>query len=125
MRSAERFKQFVTNLSQLTPQASEIQAAATALLPDLPGGYFAIAGDVPTFLRADFPMLGAVRLPPSLPIPELTDGAGDMAVSVDSALDIPNRNATNSRVFPVNHMTVTLDRQVQDTVIDWLRSGEE
>ncbi|MFO0945218.1 MAG: alpha/beta hydrolase [Planctomycetota bacterium] len=116
----ERIELFLTGIGQLVPDSPEVQEVACSKMPPLAGGYFAIAGNVPTLFRIDLPML-RIRVPPSWDIPEWTDGQGDMAVTVPSALDIPHATAGNTRVLPVNHMTATRDRTVHDLIIEWLR----
>lgn len=117
-----RVELFLMGIGQLAPESPEVLEVASSKLPPLPGGYFAIAGNVPTLLRIDLPIL-RFRIPPPWDIPEWTDGEGDMAVRVTSALDIPHPTANNTRILPVNHMTATRDRGVHDVVREWVRVG--
>lgn len=110
----------IAHLAQLTPDSEEVRGAASERMPDLPGGYFAVAGESTVYFRCDLPMLRSFRFPPAFPIPELTDGLGDIAVAVHSAWDIPHATAANRVRIGVNHFTNTFDLRVHQAVIDWI-----
>ena len=67
---ADHFGSFLSNLSELRPGSAEVRQCSVDKLPVLPGGYYALAGTNPTYL----PVVADLRLPPALPLPELTDG---------------------------------------------------
>ncbi len=116
----EGFRALLENLSQLTPDSDEVRRAASESLPPLPGGYFAIAGSVPTFFACELPLVGRLRIPPPLPrVREFSDGKGDMAVAIESALDIPGRAPDRTLVLPVNHVTATYDPAVHEALLEW------
>ncbi len=116
----EGLRALLENISQLTPDSHEVRRAASENLPPLPGGYFAIAGNVPTFFACELPVVGRLRIPPPLPgVREFSDGQGDMAVAVESALDIPGPDPGRCRVLPVNHVTATYDAAVHEAVLEW------
>ncbi|MCH6552317.1 MAG: hypothetical protein IH804_09945 [Planctomycetes bacterium] len=116
----EGLRALLENLSQLTPDSDEVRRAASESLPPLPGGYFAIAGSVPTFFACELPVVGRLRIPPPLPrVREFSDGQGDMAVSIESALDIPGRTPDRTLVLPVNHITATYDPAVHEALLEW------
>ena len=112
----DHFGSFLSNLSELRPGSAEVRQCSVDKLPALPGGYYALAGTNPTYL----PVVADLRLPPALPLPELTAGQGDMAVAVASALDIPEADAQRTVALPVNHLTAARDHRVHDAVLEWL-----
>jgi pimeloyl-ACP methyl ester carboxylesterase len=114
-------RDFITNIGQLTADSAEVQTAACCRLPELPGGYFALAGSSPAYFSCQLPMMGQLRLPPTLAIPELTDTEGDMAVSVASALDIPDAAATRMHILPLNHLAASVSPAAHNQLIAWLR----
>ncbi len=116
-----RIRQIVANTASLTPTSEEVRVAATENMPVLEGGYNAVAGTSTVYFRCDVPLLRSFRFPPAFPIPELTDGQGDIAVAIPSALDIPNPTAANTAQFDVNHFTNTYDTRIHDTLVRWLK----
>lgn len=119
----EYFREFVHNISQLTPDSAIVRESAIERLPPLPGGYFAVAGNVATYVCCAVPLMGRIQLPPALNLPELTNGQGDMAVAIDSALAIPDASAARTAIAPVNHFIDAFDRQVHEAVIRWIREA--
>ena len=114
-------RQMVANVAQLTPDADEIVAVATASLPKLSEGYFAIAGSDPTCFWCELPVVGRLEWPPLLPVPELTPGQGDCAVAVPSALDIPGGESSTTACHRLNHLSIALGSGVQRDVFRWLQ----
>ncbi|QDU59818.1 PGAP1-like protein [Planctomycetes bacterium Pan216] len=116
-----RFQALTANFSLLAPGSEEVSRAKSSDLPTLPGGYYAIAGCSATYFRCEVPVIGKLRLPPTGTIPEFIDGQGDMAVSLESALDIPDPSPHRTRIRPYNHETITFSPRVHDTLVHWIR----
>lgn len=112
-------------IAGMTHDADEIRLASPDRLPSLAGGYQAIAGDVARYFVARLPMVGEIRVPPPFDVPELTDGSGDLLVSVNSALSIPDPIPAALRTLPVSHLTATYDPRVHDALLSWLRPKAE
>lgn len=114
------FRAMFASLASLTPDSQEIRLSAAAAMPPLADGSFAIAGSRADYFSCRLPILGEFRLPPRLEIDELIDGKGDVAVAVESALDIPGRSVDRTCVLPANHFTAAYDAAVHDQVVRWL-----
>jgi len=116
--------QLLENIGQLSPESEEVLSCRSECLPPLPGGYFAVAGNDPTYVSWTLPVIGSGRLPPRLPaslaIPELSPGLGDMAVAVTSALDVPEPDEGRTAIVPLNHLNITFDGRVHELLLRWL-----
>jgi pimeloyl-ACP methyl ester carboxylesterase len=106
--------------ARLTPDCSEVRMADKSRLPRLPGGYRAIAGNRPAWLECRLPLVNRVSFPPASELPAWTPGLGDLAVDVDSALDIPEPWFDSTAVVPVNHLNLPLDHRVHAVVSRWV-----
>lgn len=122
MNDMNPLRTFLLNIGQLKPNADEVRFCASENCPPIGGGYFALAGTEPCYFRYEFPGVGRIALPPSLPIAELQPGVGDMAVAVPSALDIPDFTPSRLRTVPVNHLHAPFDPRVQQQVLRWLQA---
>ncbi len=113
-------QQLLENIGQLSPDSDEVLSCRSERLPPLPRGYFAVAGNDPTYVSWTLPVIGSGRLPPRLPaslaIPELSPGLGDMP----SALNVPGAEQGRTAIVPLNHLNMTFDTRVHELLLGWL-----